>query len=113
MAGPHTRLPFAVLDGIDVQEQASGIPGMAGYYRRLLVVCPTHTLCTKRRNFGMDTALSSGLGDLEPLAYLAVWFRARHGFDGPDATRRHCWTELPTLEQTLQYAEHELGWHRS
>ena len=64
-------------------EETNGVVDVPGSYRRLVVNCghPGHATekaaaqCRKRRNFGVRAASASGLGLMEPYAYLGAWLR--------------------------------------
>ena len=62
-----------VVEGVAVQEEAWGLLSCAGSYRRLIVRCPVHQGCKKKRNYDTEDSRSGGLGHLEPFAFLGCW----------------------------------------
>ncbi len=50
-----------------------------GAYRRLLVVCPLHEQCSKRRNTG--AAQCRNFGHHEPLWFVGAWLRGGQSRD--------------------------------
>jgi hypothetical protein len=68
-----------MVEGVPVRVEARGTEGTLGYYRRLCVTCPLHSLpgappCRVRRNTG--TRQTARLGVCEPVAYLGAWLAA-------------------------------------
>ena len=68
----------SVVEGCEVFEERHGVVGCPGYYHRLVVKCPHHVSqlgrpCRKTRVFGCREGRKTGLGDLEPYAFLAAW----------------------------------------
>ena len=81
---------------------------MPGYYRRLFVTCPLHSLSGApprrvRRNTG--TRQTAQLGVREPVAYLGAWL----GATGACATREEHMLLKPSHADTRAYVlEHRL-----
>ena len=92
LAGAQTW-PSAIEGGRLTIEDRTHLPG--GYHR-LVVKCPWHVACMKRRN----TNLCSSLGVREPLAFLAVWVQAGEGLSSGDH-RRH----LPSMAEQRRWLE--------
>ena len=99
----------AFMEGVEVYEEAHGIMGQPGSYRRLIVKCPHHSTtgnpCRKTRSFGVRSAEKSGLGDMEPYAFLGAWLQAHEQFADGTAHKRFG----PSPAQVTSYAV-ALGW---
>ena len=95
---------WALLEGVEVHEEAHGVFGTPGSYRRLVVRCQHHSAknaaCRKTRSFGVRSAGQSGLGDEEPYAFLGCWLQAHARFDDSAAHKRFA----PSAAQVLAYA---------
>ena len=84
VGGARDEAGADMVEGVRVFEEAHGVVDTPGSYRRLVVNCghPAHATqkaaaqCRKRRNFGVRAASASGLGLMEPYAYLGAWLRA-------------------------------------
>jgi hypothetical protein len=93
-----------MLEGQPVRVEERGLEGTPGYYRRLCVTCPWHSVpgampCRARRNTGARQ--TSVLGVHEPLAYLGAWLAA-----GVACTSRDEHIAFkPTMVDTQAYAE--------
>ena len=95
------------VEGVAVYEEAHGVAGQRGSYRRLAVVCEHHACkrgaCRKRRNFGTRSGQQSGLGDLEPWAFLGVWLRAHARFEDADAHVKYS----PSASEVMAYVQEQ------
>ena len=92
-----------VLEGLPVRVEERGMEGMPGYYRRIFVTCPLHTLpgampCRVRRNTGRRQ--TGKLGVQEPLAYLGAWLAAGSAC----ASREEHMAAKPSDAETRAYA---------
>ena len=72
-----------MVEGQAVRVEERGIEGTLGYYRRICVTCPFHTLpralpCRARRNTGPRQ--TARLGVHEPLAYIGAWLERGSSF---------------------------------
>ena len=65
----------------------------SGHYARLIITCPHHDDCHKRRNVGRRQCLN--YGRREPLAFLAAWVQSGPVCHNAAQHRTH----VPTLEQ--------------
>ena len=73
-AAGQQRWP-ASLEGTAVLFDSNGEAGQPKSYRRIQVVCQHHATCKRTRKFGTKQGQRSGLGDLEPYAFLGSWLR--------------------------------------
>ena len=84
-AGSSWQGQRVLLEGVEVHEEAHGPCGQPGSYRRLVVMCPGHAgkrcKCRKTRSFSERLGKQSGLGDLEPYAFLGLWLREHGRFE--------------------------------
>ena len=92
-----------VLEGHPVRVEERGTEGAPGYYRRIFVTCPLHTLpgampCRVRRNTGRRQ--TGKLGVQEPLAYLGAWLAAGSAC----ASREEHMAVKPSDAETRAYA---------
>ena len=98
------------LHGVAVLEEKHGIIGESNYYRRCLVTCQHHgqpdDLCGRTRKYDTREAASSGLGDLEPLAFLGCWLRACGQHESKESHKRY----VPTIAERQSYARAHLDW---
>ena len=98
----------ALIEGVLAHEECHGVIGMPGSYRRLVVTCDRHRgakCCRKTRAFGARAGQASGLGDLEPHAFLGVWLQASERFgDGAEHNKYR-----PSTQEVLAYAR-DRGW---
>ena len=65
---------------MSVFEEARGILGAPGSYRRLIVDCPHHPGCQKKRNYDTEESRVGGLGDVEPHGVLGCWLSEHANF---------------------------------
>ena len=82
---PAAAVFRAQVEGVDVQQETWGVHGRPGSYQRLKVQCPWHKKCRMTRSFSSKFGRDSGLGDLEPYAYLGRWLQAAADYDGGKA----------------------------
>ena len=95
----------AMLEGVVLHEEAHGVIGQPGSYRRLVVRCPHHKSCRKTRSFGVRRVAQSGLGDIEPYAFLGCWLSAHSRLEA--SAHKHF---APTMAEVVAYAdEHGLA----
>ena len=99
-----------MLGGVEVYHEAHGVLGQPNAYRRLVVTCPLHcgdkkAACRKTRAFGVRARDASGLGDLEPYAFLGAWLAAGDSCGDAAAHKRHA----PTPTQVREYVDSQ-GW---
>ena len=91
--------------GFPVYEEKRGVADTPGSYHRLAVSCTCHGRkagsCKKTRAFSDRVGQKSGLGDMEPYAFLGAWLRARDRFDTAEAHKRF----LPDADEVLAYAK--------
>ena len=103
---------FAILEGVQVRQDGFGVLGQPGTYRRLVVKCPHHgsksSLCGSSRKFDLKDkkVLASGLGDLEPYAFLGCWLAKASDY----ASKKEHGQYRPTVAETQAYAREKLGW---
>ena len=107
-AGQQEAPRRVILEGVEVHEEAHGVLGQPGSYRRLIIRCPHHghnkAPCRKTRSFGVRSAIKSGLGDMEPYAFLGCWLRGHARF--ADVADHKKWG--PTSAEVQSYAnEHD------
>ena len=104
---PVTRM---IVHDAEVYEERHGVMGQPGSYRRCIVVCQHHgsrkNPCRRTRAFGVRAATASGLGDVEPYAFLGCWLSQHGAFDSKAAHQKL----VPTVAQTQSYARAHLGW---
>ena len=93
--------------GCPVANDCHGALGQPGSYRRYKVKCPLHKGCHTSRSFSEKLAKPSGLGDQEPLVFIAVWLKRAADFDKP-AHKAY----KPTPAETVAYAK-EVGVSRA
>jgi hypothetical protein len=82
--------------------------GTDNYYSRFSAKCPVHTgttACRKTRCFGVRAAASTGLGDLEPAAFLGAWLAKAGQF----STAAEHKSFVPPAAEVRDYAG-RLGW---
>ena len=98
----------SILEGSEVVEEAHGVFGQPGSYRRLIVSCAHHGTkkgsCRKTRSFGVRSS-AQDLGDLEPYAFLGLWLREHAEFADSAAHKKYA----PTAAQVRAYAS-EKAW---
>ncbi len=78
--------------------------GVRDAYRRLVVKCPWHPNCTRRRNTGARQ--TERLGELEPLWYLGAWLSRGQNFLGRDDHMAY----IPSADDVRQYGESGAWW---
>ena len=78
--------------------------GVRDAYRRLVVKCPWHPNCTRRRNTGARQ--TERLGELEPLWYLGAWLSSGQNFLGRDDHMAY----IPSADDVRQYGESGAWW---
>ena len=61
--------------------------GVGQSYRRLIIGCPFHARCQKRRNVSVN--LAPRYGELEVYGYLGAWLKSGPSFDRQDLHRDH------------------------
>ena len=98
-----------LLEGAELEEEAHGVLGQPGSYRRLRAVCnvATHVGCKVQRSFSAWFGRASGLGDQEPFAFIGCWLRAGASFSDASQPSHSQWK--PTVAQVQAYAE-SMGW---
>ncbi len=102
--GPSAEPMRAIVEGVEVHEEAHGVIGQPGSYRRLIVRCGQHggprAQCRKTRSFGTREGQRSGLGDIEPFAFLGAWLKAHSKFEDAATHKRYS----PGVEEVHAYA---------
>ena len=97
------------MGGVEVYHERHGVIGQPNACRRVVVTCPLHgdkeIACKKTRAFGVREGAASGLGDLEPYAFLGAWLAAGDSCGDAAAHKRHA----PTPTQVRWYVESQ-GW---
>ena len=83
-----------------VASDSWGVLGQPGSYRRYKVKCPVHQKCETSRSFSDRLAKPSGLGDQEPLFFLAVWLKRAVDYTTTAEHKKF----KPTPEDTIAYA---------
>ena len=99
-----------VLHGQPVSEEKHGLEGQSNFYRRAMVVCRHHGSptdpCGRTRKFDTREAVNSGLGELEPLAFLGCWLRASGQHESKSLHKGY----VPTIAERQAYARAHLDW---
>jgi len=98
------------VEGVRIDHEAHGVIGTPGSYRRVKASCPHHapdgkSKCMISRSFGTRTGQLSGLGDMEPYAFVGAWLQKRAEF--ADCAEHKLYK--PDVEETLAYARGQ-GW---
>jgi hypothetical protein len=106
--GQPPRERLFLVEGVKLQEETHGVVGTDNYYSRFSAKCPLHLgakACRKTRCFGVRAAASSGLGDLEPAAFLGVWLAKAGQFSTADEHKAF----VPLASEVKAYASRQ-GW---
>ncbi len=83
-----------LLEGATIQYEKHGHHGQPGAYERLRAKCPLHgAKCDVQRSFSTRLAARSGLGDLEPYAFVGLWLSKSNDF--ADRASHRAWKPEP------------------
>ena len=93
------------VEGVQVWEEAWGVFGQRGSYRRLVVTCPYHASCQKKRNYDTVDAGPTGLEHDEPLAFLGCWL-SKHALY-PEGSKHVAYK--PARSAVMEYVRAQ-GW---
>ena len=110
---PAQRVGFdlgrPVVEGVLVYLESPGVVDTPNAYRRCVVACPAHCGqkggCKNTRAFGIRAGLSTGLGYVEPYAFLGAWLVAGQRFEDAASHKRH----VPSVADVRAYAASH-GW---
>ena len=101
-SAPPPRRVF-IVEGHRLLEETHGVLGVPGYYSRFSVTCRHHgpqRTCRKTRSYAASFAQASGLGDLEPVAFLGAWLASASTFATPAEHKR----ASPSVDEVRAYA---------
>ena len=97
------HLDVTYIENVKVTYEKHGVRGLPRSYERLRAKCTNalHAGCRVQRSFSARFAAASGLGDLEPYAFIGAWL-SQHG---QHAGRKEHEGYKPSPDQVLAYAK--------
>ena len=99
MPGAVALPPFAEGARVRIEDRR-----VASGYIRYIMTCALHEGCVKRRSG--NARQTAHYGEMEPVAWLAVWHQQRAAFGDAASHNRRCRPTLPEVRAWLEQNGH-------